>query len=69
MLFVGVDVADRLTYQLVGRYENRYVKRNDQWKIQVQKFRQTSLLIKKIGEDGTEQVVTFGKPDPAVFDK
>jgi len=69
MLFVAVDVADRLTYQLVGQYTNRYVKRNDQWKIQVQKFRQTSLLIKKIEEDGSEKVITFGKPDPKVFDK
>jgi hypothetical protein len=68
-LFVAVDVADRLTYQLTGRYENRYVKRNDLWKIQVQKFRQTSLLIKKIADDGTEQVITFGLPDPKVFDK
>jgi hypothetical protein len=68
-LFVAVDVANRLTYRLTGRYENRYVKRNDQWKIQVQKFRQTSLLIKKIEEDGSEKVITFGKPDPKVFDK
>ena len=68
-LFVAVDVADRLTYQLTGQYDNRYVKRNDRWYIQVQKFRQTSLLIKKIAEDGTESVVTFGLPDSKVFDK
>jgi len=68
-LFVGIDVGDRLTYQLTGRYENRYVYRNYRWHIQVQKFRQTSLLIKKIGEDGKETVVTFGLPDDKVFDK
>jgi hypothetical protein len=68
-LFVAVDVADRLTYQLTGQYDNRYVKRNDRWYIQVQKFRQTSLLIKQIAEDGTEKVVTFGLPDGKVFDK
>ena len=68
-LFVAVDVADRLTYQLTGQYDNRYVKRNDRWYIQVQKFRQTSLLIKKIAEDGSEKIVTFGLPDSKVFDK
>lgn len=68
-LFVAVDVAGRLTYQLTGHYDNKYVKRNDRWYIQTQVFRQTSLLIKKIAEDGSEQVVTFGKPDPKVFDK
>ena len=68
-LFVAVDVADRLTYRLTGQYDNRYVKRNDRWYIQVQKFRQTSLLIKKIAEDGSEKVVTFGLPDSKVFDK
>jgi len=69
MLFVAVDVADRLTYQLIGQYTNRYVKRNDQWKIQVQKFRQTSLLMKKIEKDGSEKIIIYGAPDPKVFDK
>ena len=59
----------RLTYRLTGQYDNRYVKRNDRWYIQVQKFRQTSLLIKKVAEDGSEKIVTFGMPDGKVFDK
>ena len=68
-LTAAKDVADRLTYQLTGQYDNRYVKRNDRWYIQVQKFRQTSLLIKKIAEDGSEKVITFGLPDSKLFDK
>ena len=68
-LFVGIDVGDRLTYQLTGQYTNKYVLRNYRWYIQVQHFRQTSLLIKKIDEDGSSKVVTFGMPDKSVFDK
>jgi hypothetical protein len=67
--FTAVDVGQRLTYQLTGQYTNQYVVRNGRWFIKVQKFRQRSLLIKKIAEDGSEQVVTFGAPDPKVFDK
>jgi hypothetical protein len=67
--FIGIDVGDRLTYQLSGEYNNRYVLQDGRWFIQVQHFRQTSLLVQKIAEDGTPTVLTFGRPDPAVFDK
>jgi hypothetical protein len=67
--FIGIDVADRLTYQLSGEYNNRYVLRDGRWLIQTQHFRQTTLLVQKIGEDGSAQVLTFGLPDPSVFDK
>jgi len=67
--FVGIDVGDRLTYQLTGQYTNKYILRNYRWYIQIQHFRQTSLLIKKIGDDNKETILTFGKPDPQVFDK
>ena len=68
-LFVGIDVGDRLTYQLSGQYTNKYTLRNGRWYIQSQVFRQTSLLIQQIGEDGTPKVVTLGKPDAKVFDR
>jgi hypothetical protein len=45
------------------------VLRNGRWYIKTQKFRQTSLLIKKVAEDGSEKIVTFGMPDGKVFDK
>jgi len=48
--FVGIDVPDRLTYQLTGQYNCKYVLRNGRWYIQVQQFRQTSLLINKLDE-------------------
>jgi hypothetical protein len=67
--FVGIDVPDRLTYQLSGQYNCRYVLRNGRWYIQTQKFRQTSLLVQTIGEDGTPKIVTFGLPDASVFGK
>jgi hypothetical protein len=67
--FVGIDVGDRLTYQLTGQYDNKYTLRNGRWYIQTQRFRQTSLLIQKIAEDGAPTVVTFGLPDAKVFDK
>lgn len=67
--FVGIDTADRLTYQLTGEYNNRYVLRDGRWYIQTQHFRQTSLLVQKIGEDNAPTVLTFGLPDPSVFDK
>jgi len=67
--FIGIDVGDRLTYQLSGQYTNRYILRNGRWYIQTQHFRQTSLLVQKIAEDGSPTVVTFGLPDPSVFGK
>jgi hypothetical protein len=67
--FVGIDVGDRLTYQLTGQYNCTYVLRNGRWYIKTQKFRQTSLLIKKVAEDGSEKIITFGMPDGKVFDK
>ncbi len=67
--FIGIDVGDRLTYQLSGEYNNKYVLSNGRWYIQTQHFRQTSLLVQKIGEDGTPTVLTFGLPDPSVFGK
>ena len=67
--FVGIDVGDRLTYQLSGEYNNKYVLRDGRWYIQTQHFRQTSLLVQKIAEDGSPTVLTFGLPDPSVFDK
>jgi hypothetical protein len=67
--FIGIDVGDRLTYQLSGEYNNRYVLRDGSWRISVQRFRQTSLLIQKIAENGSPTVVTFGLPDANVFDK
>ena len=67
--FVGIDVGDRLTYQLTGQYNCTYVLRNGRWYIKTQQFRQTSLLIKKVAEDGSEKIITFGKPDDKVFDK
>jgi hypothetical protein len=68
-LFVGIDVGDRLTYQLTGEYNNRYILRDGRWYIQTQHFRQTSLLVQKIAEDGSPTVLTFGLPDDKVFDK
>ncbi len=67
--FIGIDVGDRLTYQLSGAYNNRYVLEGGRWYIQTQHFRQTSLLVQKIGEDGAPTVVTFGLPDAKVFDQ
>jgi hypothetical protein len=67
--FVGIDTGDRLTYQLTGQYNCRYVLRNGRWYIQSQIFRQTSLLVQNIGEDNKPTVLTFGLPDKAVFDK
>ena len=67
--FVGIDVPDRLTYQLTGQYNCGYVLRNGRWYIQRQVFRQTSLLINKLDENGAPKAVTFGLPDPKVFDK
>jgi hypothetical protein len=67
--FIGIDVGDRLTYQLSGQYDNRYVLKGGRWFIQTQRFRQTSLLVQKIAEDGSPTVVTFGLPDAKVFDQ
>jgi hypothetical protein len=67
--FIGIDVGDRLTYQLSGEYNNKYVLQNGRWYIETQRFRQTSLLVQRIGEDGSPKVVTFGLPDDGVFDK
>jgi len=67
--FIGIDVGDRLTYQLSGEYNNKYVLRDGRWYIQTQRFRQTSLLVQNIGGDGAPKVLTFGLPDPSVFDK
>lgn len=67
--FIGIDVGDRLTYQLSGEYNNRYVLQNGRWYIQTQRFHQTTLLVQKIAEDGSPTVVTFGLPDDKVFDK
>jgi hypothetical protein len=65
--FVGIDMAQRLTIQLSGEYNDVYVRAGGRWLIQVQKFRQTSLLIQNIAEDGSPTVVSFGLPDPGVF--
>ncbi|MDB5393146.1 MAG: nuclear transport factor 2 family protein [Rhodospirillales bacterium] len=67
--FIGIDVGDRLTYQLSGEYKNNYVLKDDRWYIQTQRFLQTSLLVQSIAEDGSPKVVTFGLPDDSVFDK
>lgn len=68
-LFIGIDTGDRLTYQLSGEYTNRYVLAGGRWWIAVQRFRQTSLLVQRIGEDSRPSVLTFGLPDPNAFDK
>jgi len=69
MIFLAVDTADRLTYQLTGEYNNRYVLRNGRWYISVQRFRQTALLLHRIGEDNRPSVLTFGLPEANAFDK
>jgi hypothetical protein len=67
--FTGIDVGQRITIQLTGEYNDVYVRQDGNWLIQVQKFRQTSLLIQAVAEDGSSKVVTFGLPDAAVFAK
>jgi hypothetical protein len=59
--------ADRFTIQLTGEYHDRYVRRDGRWLIREMRFRQTSFLMNRIGEDGTPSVLSIGRSDGSAF--
>ncbi|WP_114953033.1 nuclear transport factor 2 family protein [Sphingosinicella terrae] len=59
--------AERLTIQLTGEYRDRYVRGAQGWLIREMRFRQTSFLMSRVGEDGIARVLSSGRSDGSAF--
>ena len=65
--FSQVNLKERTVVNLAGEYRDEYVRRGGRWWISTQRFRQTSFLMRQVGEDGQEKVLALGKPPAAGF--
>jgi len=65
--FTQINLKERTVVNLAGEYRDHYVRSGGRWWISVQKFRQTSFLMRQVGEDGVEKVLALGKPPTAGF--
>lgn len=65
--FTQINVKERTVVNMAGEYRDEYLRQDGRWLIQSSKFRQTSFLMRKVGEDGSETVLALGKPPSAGF--
>ena len=65
--FTQINLKERTVVNLAGEYRDEYVRQDGRWWISSQKFRQTSFLMRMVGEDGQEKVLALGKPPAAGF--
>ena len=65
--FTQINLKERTVVNLAGEYRDQYLRSGGRWWISSQKFRQTSFLMRTVGEDGQEKVVALGKPPAAGF--
>jgi len=65
--FFSIDAGARITIQMSGDYEDRYVLQGGRWMIQSTRFRQTSFLMQKIDEKGCPTVITLGQQNLHAF--
>jgi hypothetical protein len=65
--YYGIDVNTRTTIQLSGEYDDVYVREGGRWWIKTLRFRQTSIMMQKVDENGQIKVVSLGTPDPNAF--
>ena len=69
MHFSSIDVNERVTIQMTGEYEDRYVLKDGRWWIKATKFRQTTFLMQKIDEKGAPAVVSLAGQNLQAFNK
>lgn len=65
--FFSIDAAARITIQMSGEYDDRYVLKDGRWWIQTTRFRQTSFLMQKIDENGAPTVTSLGEQNLQAF--
>jgi hypothetical protein len=65
--FCQINLKERTVVNMAGEYRDQYVRQDGRWLIKSSSFRQTSFLMRKVGEDGGETVLALGKPPSAGF--
>jgi hypothetical protein len=60
--FTQINLKERTIVNLAGEYRDRYLRSGGRWWISEQKFRQTSFLMRQVGDEGQETVLALGKP-------
>ena len=65
--FSSIDVPNRITIQMTGGYDDRYVLKDGRWLIRSTQFRQSSFLMQKIDEAGQPAIISLGEQDLHAF--